>query len=175
VARFESASGLFRPVPQSAGCFPILIGRPFIESTELAETDESKIPGGFLSTEALYPMSGTELSSGGAGGMVHLAPPASHCDHQLCPPRLERHPDGVFLCGWAFNVLSSVSFPSRTWGSDGPLHTDSQRPTAATKCGASRPGSSGTSQGQPACDLNRPDRFGAGPVPQVAWLPPVVR
>jgi len=23
-------------------------------------------------------------------------------------------------------------------------------------------------------DLNRPDRFGAGPVPQVAWLPPVV-
>src|SRR3984893_456690 len=81
----------------------------------------------------------------------------------------------VFLCGWAFKVLSSVSSPSRTWDSDGPLHTDSQRPTAATKCGASRPGSSGTSQGQSAGDLNRPDRFGAGPVPQVAWLPPAVR
>jgi hypothetical protein len=80
------------------------------------------------------------------------------------------HARRVFHWGWAFKVLSSVSFPSRTWDSDGPLHTDSQRPTAATKCGASRPGSSGTSQGQSAGDLNRPDRFGAGSVPQVPWL-----
>src|SRR5258705_12698272 len=101
--------------------------------------------------------------------------PPGRADRRLVYHRPAGPPRRVFLCGWAFKVLSSVSVPSRTWGSDGPLHTDSQRPTAATKCGASRPGSSGTSQDQSAGDLNRPDRFGAGPVPQVAWLPPVVR
>src|SRR6266436_788423 len=34
----------------------------------------------------------------------------------------------VFLCGWAFKVLSSVSFPSRAWGSDGPVCTGNLNP-----------------------------------------------
>ena len=56
-------------------------------------------------------------------------------------PKPAGQPAG-FLCDWAFKVLSSVSFPSRTWGSDGPLHTDSQRPTAAATRIDLRPASS---------------------------------
>jgi hypothetical protein len=52
----------------------------------------------------------------------------------------------VTSAGFFFKALSSVSFRPRTSDSDRRLHADSQRPKAATKCGASRRGNSGTSQ-----------------------------